>query len=197
MPRLNSKELAIQYKIPLVFYGEDGEVEYGGAMENADRSSLSYEDFVTNRFSSVFPSSFEKYGIKKQDLNKYSLSSKEFIRIKELGIQQHFFSYYHKWIPQENYYYSVENTGFKPNPERTEGTFSKYASLDDKLDGIHFYQSYSKFGMGRASRDAQTDIRRGHITRDEGIALVKKYDCEFPKKYFKNFLEFTSLSEDE
>ena len=38
-------------------------------------------------------------------------------------------------------------------------------------DGIHWYQAYAKFGMGRASRDAQQDIRMNHITRDEGVRL--------------------------
>ncbi len=189
--------VAIQYKIPLVFYGEDGEVEYGGAMENADRASLSYEDFISNRFSSVFPSSFEKYGIKKKDLEKYELSSNELSEIKKLKIEQHFFSYYRKWIPQENYYYSVENTGFEANPVRNEGTFSKYASLDDKLDGFHFYLAYIKFGHGRCQSDAAHEIRDGHITREEGVALVKKYDGEFPKKYYQEFLDYCSISEQE
>ena len=189
--------VAIQYKIPLVFYGEDGEVEYGGAMEHADRSSLEYDDFIANRFSSVFPSSFEKFGINKMELSKYGLSEEELLTIKELSIKQYFFSYFYKWIPQENYYYSVENTEFEANPVRNEGTFSKYASLDDKLDGFHFYLAYIKFGHGRCISDAAHEIRDGHITRDEAIALIKRYDGEFPKKYYQDFLKYCNISEDE
>ena len=189
--------VAIQYKIPLVFYGEDGEVEYGGSMEFADRASLEYDDFVSNRFSSVFPSSFEKFGITKLELSKYGLSEEELISIKELGIKQYFFSYFYKWIPQENYYYSVENTEFEANPVRNEGTYQKYASLDDKLDGFHFYLAYIKFGHGRCLSDAAHEIRDGHITRDEAIALIKRYDGEFPKKYYQDFLNYCDISEDE
>ena len=189
--------VAIQYEIPIVMYGEDGEVEYGGSMEHADRASLSYDDFIANRFSSVFPESFEKYGITKEELNKYGLSKEELKKIKNLNIEQHFFSYYHKWIPQENYYYSVENTGFEANPVRNEGTFSKYASLDDKLDGFHFYLAYIKFGHGRCLSDAAHEIRDGHISREEAIALIKKYDGEFPKKYYQEFLEYCDITEQE
>ena len=189
--------VAIQYKVPLVFYGEDGEVEYGGAMEYADRASLSYDDFVANRFSSIFPESFEKYGITKEELNKYGLSKEELTKIKELNIEQHFFSYYHKWIPQENYYYSVEHTGFEANPVRNEGTFSKYASLDDRLDGFHYYLAYIKFGHGRCLSDAAHEIRDGHISREEAIALIKRYDGEFPKKYFREFLDYCDITEEE
>jgi len=189
--------VAIQYKVPLVMYGEDGEVEYGGSMEHADRASLSYKDFVSNRFSSVFPESFENYGIKKEELTKYGLSEKELKKIKNLNIEQHFFSYYHKWIPQKNYFYSVENTGFEANPVRNEGTFSKYASLDDKLDGFHFYLAYIKFGHGRCLSDAAHEIRDGHISREEAIALIKRYDGEFPKKYYQEFLEYCDITEQE
>ena len=189
--------VAIQYDIKLVIYGEDGEVEYGGAMEKADRSSLSYADFVANRFSSVYPESFKKYGIPESELQKYGLSKLELEKIKSKDIRQHFFSYYHKWVPQENFYYSIEHTGFEANPVRNEGTFSKYASLDDKLDGFHFYLAYIKFGNGRCVSDAAHEIRDGHIDRDEAIALVQKYDGEFPKKYYQNFLEYCDITEEE
>jgi N-acetyl sugar amidotransferase len=189
--------VAIQYDIKLVFYGEDGEVEYGGAMEKSDRSSLSYEDFVANRFSSVYPETFKNYGIPEVELKKYGLSPMELEQIKTKDIRQHFFSYYHKWVPQENFYYSIEHTGFEANPVRNEGTFSKYASLDDKLDGFHFYLAYIKFGHGRCISDTAHEVRDGHIDRDEAVALVKKYDGEFPKKYYHEFLEYCDITEAE
>ena len=108
------------------------------------------------------------------------------------------FSYYKKWIPQENYYYAVENCGFEPEPDgRSEGTYSKYSGLDDKVDGYHFYFAYLKFGHGRATSDAAHEVRDGHITREEAVALVKKYDGELPKKHFKEFLEYVDMTEEE
>ena len=107
------------------------------------------------------------------------------------------YSYYHKWTPQENFYYAVKNTGFQTNPEgHSEGTYTKHVSLDDKADGFHWYLAYMKFGMCRASRDAQTDIRRHHITREEGVALVNRYDGEFPVRHFKWFLEYMDVTEE-
>ena len=79
-----------------------------------------------------------------------------------------------KMDTSREFYYCVENTGFKPNPVRSEGTYSKYASLDDQLDGFHYYLAYIKFGLGRATSDAAHEIRDGHLTRDEGIQLVNK-----------------------
>ena len=117
--------------------------------------------------------------------------------IKEQKISMIYLGYFERWDPQENFYYAVENTGFRPANERSEGTYSKYASLDDKFAGFHNYFAYLKFGLGRATSDAAHEIRDGHITRDEGVALVRKFDGEFPKKHFKEFLEYIDMTEAE
>jgi hypothetical protein len=133
--------------------------------------------------------------VKEKSFSLYSPPSLE--EVSNQDIQMHWMSYYKKWIPQENYYLTQKHTGFEANPDgRSEGTYSKYASLDDKLDGFHFYLAFIKFGIGRATSDAAHEIRDGHITRDEGIALVKKFDGEFPKKYFKDFLEYLNIDEE-
>ena len=84
------------------------------------------------------------------------------------------------------------------NPDgRTEGTYTKYASLDDKIDGLHFYTWFIKTGRGRATDDAAIEVRNKIITRDEAVSLVKKFDGEFPKKYFKDCLNYMEISEKE
>ncbi|MDC0969261.1 N-acetyl sugar amidotransferase [Alphaproteobacteria bacterium] len=188
---------ALQYNVNLVFYGEDGEVEYGGSMENSDRPGLDFDDFVKHRFSGVYPKFFANHGITQNDLLKYSLSTSEIIALKKMKIKQRFFSYYKKWVPQENFYYATENTDFSVDEERSEGTYTKFASLDDKLDGFHYYLAYIKFGHGRCTSDAAHEIRDGYITREEGVSLVDKFDGEFPKRYFKDFLEYCDISEDQ
>ena len=69
------------------------------------------------------------------------------------------------------FYYAVNNTDFEVNSERIEGTYQKYASLDDKTDGFFYYTRYIKFGVGRAMLDSAQEIRNGHINKDEGKRL--------------------------
>jgi len=128
------------------------------------------------------------------DFAPYIPPSAEYLESK--GIEVHYLGYYHKWDPQECYYYSVENTGFQSNSERTEGTYSKYSSIDDQIDMFHYFTTLIKFGIGRATYDAAQEIRNGKITREEGVSLVKKFDSEFPKKYFKEFLAYIDITED-
>ena len=117
--------------------------------------------------------------------------------LESKGIEVHYLGYYLPWDPQECYYYATEHTGFQSNSERTEGTYSKYSSIDDKIDMFHYLTTFIKFGIGRATYDAAQEIRNNKITREEGVQLVRKFDEEFPKKYFKDFLEYISLSESE
>ena len=69
--------------------------------------------------------------------------------------------------------------------------------IDDKFDGMHYFMKYIKFGFGRTTDDTSHEIREGHISRDEAIALIKKYDGEFPQKYFQEFLDYIEINEDE
>ena len=187
--------IALNFNVSLIMYGENGEVEYGGDMKNAYKPDRSVEDQLRHYFSGVAPKDFTEMGINKIDLKPFDAPDLD--KLKKNKTEIHFFSYYKFWDPQENVYYAQENCSFEPNPERNEGTFSKYASLDDKFDGFHYYLAYIKFGIGRCTQDSAHEVRDGKITREEGVSLVKKYDGEFPKKYFKEFLEFCSISEEE
>jgi len=188
-------QISVNFKIPLLMYGENGEVEYGGDMKNAFKPDRDYRsDHKKHYFSGISPEDMVAYGISKNSLVPYMAPSVEQLEANKTEI--HFFSYYEKWIPQENYYYCVENTGFKALPNRNEGTYSKYASFDDKLDGFHYYLAYIKFGIGRATSDTAHEIRDGHLTREEGVQLVRKFDGEFPQQHFREFLDYCDITEE-
>ena len=90
----------------------------------------------------------------------------------------------------------MENTNFAPNPNgRSEGTFSKYASLDDQIDPYHHYFSLLKFGIARATSDAAHEIREGLLDRDDAVQLVRRYDAERPSEKSTNvFLAYIGLT---
>lgn len=187
--------IASKLNIPLIMFGENGEVEYGGDMKNADVPSHNVDDdMMMHYFSGFNPTYWKKHGISDKELHYYIAPAIE--EMKKVGIECHFFGYYKKWVPQENFYYAEKHTGFQANPDgRSEGTYSKYASLDDKIDGLHFYLGFIKFGIGRATADAAHEVRDGHITREEAITLVRRYDGEFPKKHFNDFLNYCGITE--
>lgn len=198
--RIIGPAIAAKYDIPLVMYGEN-QAEYGNNVNENYKPTMD-EKF----FSSANPLDMILGGEKISDIIKksnYTLNdfapyippSAEYL--KEKKIEVHYLGYYLKWDPQECYYYASEHTGFQANTERTEGSYSKYSSIDDKIDVFHYLTTLIKFGIGRATYDAAQEIRNGKITREEGVALVRKFDEEFPKKYFADFLEYISTTETE
>ena len=188
-------KIAKQNNIDLVFYGEN-EAEYGNPLAD-NASSLRDKSFFTyNKLKEVFLSGvrvtelMKKYKVSFADLSQYlPLPIEQFKK----NIQIHYLGYYIKWVPQEAYYYAVEHTGFKARPHRTEGTYSKYNSIDDKIDDLHHYTRFIKFGIGRATDDASQEIRNNHINRDEAKRLVKRFDGEFPQRYFNEVMDYLEL----
>ena len=193
-------QIAMKFGINLIFYGEN-QAEYGNALKENAKPEMDKKFFSTKKLDDItlggekLNKILKKYNFKLNDFKPYIPPSVK--ELKRKKIEQRYLGYYLKWDPQECYYYATKNTGFRPNSERTEGSYSKYSSIDDKIDPFHYYLTYIKFGLGRASYDAAQEIRNDKITREEAINLVKKFDSEFPKKYFKEFLDYISLREKE
>ncbi|MFM9951286.1 MAG: N-acetyl sugar amidotransferase [Saprospiraceae bacterium] len=192
--------MALQFGVQLIMYGENQAEAHNKIGENYS-PLMNIEHFTRESdeddlyFGGVPIKDLHQYGIPDNELFLYKPLLADPIR--KAGIEVHYFSYYYNWSPQENYYYAMEHSNFQSNPDgRSEGTYSKFASLDDKVDGQHYYTMYIKFGQGRAMNDACRDIRDGFITREEGVELMNKYDGEFPQKYFQDFLNYTGITED-
>tara|TARA_B100000401_G_C52809482_1_gene722928 strand:+ start:1861 stop:3075 length:1215 start_codon:yes stop_codon:yes gene_type:complete len=189
-------KLAAKYKIPLIFYGES-EAEYGNPIsELSSQRNKSYwsQANIKKLYLAGVPIQelIEKHNLKMGDLKPFlPIEEKE---LKSNKIEVHYLGYYLKWVPQEAYYYSVEHTNFKARPYRTQGTYSKYNSLDDKIDDLHYYTTFIKFGLGRATYDSSQEIRNKHLTRDEAIKLVKRFDGEYPDKYLGEVLEYLEIN---
>jgi N-acetyl sugar amidotransferase len=192
-------KMALQYGIPLVFYGEP-EAEYGNPVAETNSSLRDKSYYAIENLSEIYLGGLQVAElIEKHKLTLNEISSffpADFNDLQKANIQVHYLGYYLKWTPQESYYYAVENCGFKARPFRTQGTYSKYNSIDDKIDDLHYYTTYIKFGLGRASYDASQEIRNRHLTREEGVALVNRFDGEFPDKYFNGIMDYIGMTPD-
>lgn len=192
--------ISVKFGIPLVMYGEN-QAEYGNKIDENKNPKMSHEFFSKQDIKSI-----QLGGKKIQDImTNFKFDQRDFApyippnedEVKNTGTEVHYLGYYLKWDPQESFYYAAENTGFSPNTERTQGTYSRYSSIDDKIDWFHHYTTFIKFGIGRTTMDAVQEIRNDKITREEGVSLVKKYDNEFPSKYFQDFLEYINITKED
>lgn len=189
-------KMALLFDIPLVFYGEN-EAEYGNPIGDTGTALRSSDYFAAERVSNLFLGGVSvaeleaEYGVNRNDLEPYLPANPAALAEKE--VQVRYLGYYLKWHPQSCYYYAVEHGGFQASPERTPGTYSKYNSIDDKIDDFHYWTTHVKFGIGRATYDASQEIRSGDITRDEGVALVKRFDGEWPERFADEIFRYLSI----
>lgn len=189
-------KLAVKYKIPLIFYGEN-EAEYGNPIADTSTSLRDKAFYTMNNLKEIYlggiaiPELIKNYNLPLADLTAFLPA--DYKEIEQSSIDVHYLGYYIKWTPQEAYYYAVEHTNFQARPFRSQGTYSKYNSIDDKIDDLHYYTTFMKFGIGRATYDASQEIRNRHITREEGVALVKRFDGEFPDRYFNEVMDYLEM----
>ncbi|MDC0896371.1 N-acetyl sugar amidotransferase [Candidatus Pelagibacter sp.] len=203
-------KMACNFNIPLIFYGEMPG-EYGRNVSHKQKkfdidsknsTQIGYQldllegkDFKDSYLGGKKVRDYLDEGISLADLQSYMPADPDIIQKKD--VQFYFLGYFLRWVPQENYYFAVDKISFEQNEERTEGTYSKYNSIDDKLDGFFYYTRYVKFGVGRAMMDSAQEIRNGHITKDEGLALIKKFDGEYPAKFEEIFYNYIDMDKDE
>ena len=192
--------MALLFNIPLVFYGEN-EAEYGNPSVDADRAQRDWAYFSSADRSKIFLGGVPvndlqgQFGIDTNDLQPYLPADPN--QLAERKVEVHYLGYYLRWHPQGCYYYAVEHGGFQASPERTPGTYSKYNSIDDRIDDFHYYTTGIKFGIGRATYDAAQEIRSGEINRDEGVALVRRFDHEFPERFADEIFRYLSVPPEE
>jgi len=193
-------KMAILHDIPLVFYGEN-EAEYGNPISDTETAKRDWSYFASDDQSKIHLGGVsigdlkKDFGLDQNDLQPYLPANPDHINKKNIDV--HYLGYYLKWHPQSCYYYAVSNGNFQASPERTPGTYSKYNSIDDRIDDLHYYTTGVKFGLGRASYDAAQEIRSGEINREEGVALVNKFDHEYPERFIDELFQYLSIPEDE
>jgi len=189
-------KIAAMMDIPLIFYGEN-EAEYGNPIKDNSSAKRDFEYFTGDDQSQIYLGGvtvqdlYDHFGVTKVDLEPYLPINPTIL--DEKNIEVHYLGYYLPWRPQGAYYYAVEHGGFQASPERTPGTYSKYKSIDDKIDDFHYYTTFIKFGIGRATYDAAQEIRNEEIERAEGVALARKYDGEFPERFADEIFNYLSI----
>ena len=202
---------AIAFNIPLVIYAEMGEQFYGGlVLDEESKRTRNLTEVLEHQIGDD-PRNWAIDGVSENELTPYIYPEAD--DIDRVGVKAFYFSYFHKWDIYENYQLMRDKLGFRTawcgdletglyvcksgwggDPyERSDGTFVGWDSIDDCIDDLDFFMCFPKFGFGRATRMASRLIQGGHMTREEGLKLVRQYDGEFPKTYLPQILEYLDM----
>ena len=179
---------AVQFNVPLLVWGENSQNEYGGPAAAAGNNVLNrrwLEEFgglLGMRVSDLIGVE----GIEAKHLLCYTYPSDE--ELARVGVTGLFLGHYLPWDGLANTLIAQAN-GFRTYDKVVEGSMVNYENLDNHQTGIHDYFKYLKFGFGRATDLACLHIRRGRVTRQDGLEAVKRLDGKFPWEYLGKPLE--------
>lgn len=174
---------AVRYRVPLIVWGENSQNEYGGpaaAVKNNTLNRRWLEEFgglLGMRTSDI---ACMDESIEERHLIPYTYPADEDLR--EAGVTGLYLGYYFPWDGYANAQLAREH-GFTTYPSTVEGSVFDYENLDNHQTGIHDYFKFLKFGFGRATDIVCLHIRRGRLSREEGLEMVKKHDGRFPWSY--------------
>jgi len=186
--------MALDLKVPLIMFGEEGETEYGGTTKL--RNTPYYDiDFAIEVYT--YGNDPRKY-VKGHDERELAMwlypSQKE---LREANFKVAHWSYYENWDSYKHYTFAKDYYGMRANDGRNIGTYTNFGQLDTPLYELHTYMMYLKFGFGRCLQDACIDIRGGRLSRSEAVDLVNKYDGEYPESNIPVFLDYYKMAKSE
>ncbi|OYY94499.1 MAG: legionaminic acid biosynthesis protein PtmG [Hydrogenophilales bacterium 28-61-23] len=184
--------IANSFGINLVFYSEDGEIEYGGSTERKNIATYGIEYMKKAYLNSTYDHVIKESGLSKQELYWFEFDPSLYKEMSGLDVTH--FSYYEAWDPYRNYLVAKEFCGLEEYQDGVVGTFTNFAQNDQELASLHYYLMYLKFGFGRATQDAGIEIRRGAMTREQAINLVNIYDNQPPVQGFERYAKYYGIS---
>jgi N-acetyl sugar amidotransferase len=188
-------KIALAHGISLIFYGEDGEVEYGGSTETSKKPIYDTEYQKRVYLEGGYEKVIKNSGLSNSQLNFFKYpSDAELVHSK---IKLTHWSYFENWDPYRNYLVAKEHCGLREADVANSGTFTNFSQNDQALYALHTYLMYLKFGFGRANQDASIEIRRGAMNRGQAINLVNLYDGHYPEEFLNLYLRYYQMERDE
>ena len=189
--------LAVNYRIPLIIWGENSQFEYGGPASKKDDPVLDKNWLEQFQMSGYRVSDLVHEGIDLNNVKTFIYPTDE--ELKDVGVTGLFLGHYTKWDSKANAD-RVIDLGWHKNPDGpVEGAYNDIENLDCKwIGGLHDYMKFLKYGYGRATDQLCIEIRAGRMSRQEAIvALAESSEGDVPFKYLHDFLEYIGISEAE
>jgi len=192
-------KVATKFNIPLMFYGEDGEIEYGGSTESKNKAlyDISYmkKVYLEGGHQKVLDRIKQDPDISESDLSFFKFPTDNEVKENELLFTH--MSYFEPWDSYRNYIVAKEKCGLIEKEQGSIDTFTNFSQNDQALYSLHAYLMYLKFGFGRATQDSGIEIRRGSMIREQAINLVKMYDNAYPHDLIDTYIDYYKMTKEE
>ncbi len=184
--------IAVQFNISLVFYSEDGEVEYGGDSKHINQGIYDVDYMKSAYLENGYDKILKLSGLNEKQLYWFKFPSKK--ELQKIKMEITHYGFYENWDPYKNYKIAKKYCGLTENKNLNEGTYTNFSQIDQKIYALHVYFMYLKFGFGRTTQDAAIDIRRGSLSREQAVQLIKLYDDLYPESQFQEYCDYYKMN---
>ena len=187
-------KIAARFGIPLIMYGEEGEVEYGGSTELKNQALYTMDHIKRLYLSGI---DMDSLAPEAAGYDRYWWIPPTEGEIDQLKPAIAHWSYFYNWNSNENYRYARDHVGLNERRTNSIATYNAFAQTDSKSYPLHAYFMYLKFGFGRCTQDVCIDIRSGEMTREKGIELIRELDEQYPEVYEEDYLKYYDMSRED
>lgn len=177
-------KVAMNFRVPLIMWAENSQTEYGNPDIQCGLWGRDHKHWLGD-------------GIEEKELVSFYQPTKPEIRAS--GTRVLYLGDYVRWDSRAVAKFAIRH-GLETRPKDEligTGGYWDFEQLDDEMPVIGHYLKWMKFGYGRATDQACRDIRAGYITREDGLALVEKYDGRLNPNYIENFCKYIGITRDE
>ena len=189
---------AVKLNIPLIIWGENPQMEYGGPDLRSVKSQVLDRKWL-EEFGGLLGNRIEDMigvnGLTKKELTPYFYPLDE--EINKVGVTGIFLGSYFFWDAKKQLEIILKNGFSLKTDGPVEGTYTNYENLDEKMHGLHDYLKYVKYGFGRATDHASIDIRNNRLTRKQGLEKVNEFDGKYPHYGIKTFIKYSGMAKKE
>jgi N-acetyl sugar amidotransferase len=181
--------IAVRFRIPLVVWGENSAVEYGGDVAHhgfrLDRAWLDRFGVMHGTTAADWVSDT----LTERDLTPYRGASDE--ELEAAGTHAVFLGHYFEWDPQRTAEVARAH-GFR-GADRARTGFYDFADVDDDFISIHHWLKWLKFGFTRTFDNLSLEIRNGRLSRGDAVAMIRARGDETPHADIARFCDFAGI----
>jgi N-acetyl sugar amidotransferase len=188
--------VAIDYQIPLVFFGENPALECGDRNTQRpgwDATGIKFNNTLGGQGIEIWLGD----GIEERDLLPYMFPSDE--EMARWGGQGIFMGYFLDWSGWENAVFALRR-GFEciDADPRELGIPYRHNSLDSNHGGfVNAMLKHVKLGFGHTTEFTSYDVRGGRLSRPEAIRLVKELDGRCHPRLVQDYCDWVEITEQE
>lgn len=184
--------LALKFGAPLVVWGENSALEYGGPQRMAQAWRMDREWLRTYGVTQgTTARDWISPELTARDLTPYFGPSDA--ELESAGVEALFLGHFFRWDPVATYEVAKAH-GFQARPEGAATGIYGFADVDDHFISIHHYLKWFKFGFTRTFDNLSLEIRNGRLMRDQAVEIIRARGDETPHEDIARFCEFTGIT---